>query len=340
MRRSRLALGRGVALSLAAGLLAAGCSAATSATGQSPATGQARASRPVSATTAPASSHGQATAPAQSARHSPTGYWSGTDSWPVPVSGSGPYHAPGIGGAYGGYVGMAGSWSYWLGCHGGFLAWSSANSAQADANYAKYGLGIGTAVYWFMGGPGVDPGYNGTAAEAFAWGARQAAQALADMARYDVTYPVVFMDIELPGVAPAFDNGWNDVYTSPCSGTVRHHGMPVTLDRADFNGFWTYLTAHSRYKAGVYSAPGIWTQIFGTGSAASIPNTYEWTYEPETASLASAPRGWCLGSGGCAQFFGGVTSSSRYALMWQWSGGGGVRNAIGDFDQINATGPA
>jgi hypothetical protein len=113
--------------------------------------------------------------------------------------------------------------------------------------------------------------------------------------------------------------------------------MPAALDRADFNGFWKYLGTHSGYKAGVYSAPGIWTQIFGTGPAASIPDTYEWTYEPETASLAAAPRGWCLTSGRCAEFFGGVTRSSRYALMWQWSGGGGVRNAIGDFDQIDAS---
>ena len=113
--------------------------------------------------------------------------------------------------------------------------------------------------------------------------------------------------------------------------------MPAALDRADFNGFWNYVSTHSRYKTGVYSAPAIWTQIFGTGRAASIPNTYEWTYEPETASLAAAPHGWCLESGGCAEFFGGVTRSSRYALMWQWSGGGGVRNPIGDFDQIDAS---
>ena len=33
-----------------------------------------------------------------------------------------------------------------------------------------------------------------------------------------------------------------------------------------------------------------------------------------------------------------MTRSSPYALMWQWSGGGGVRNAIGDFDQIDASG--
>jgi len=324
---------RGAALVVTTGLLAAGCSAAAPNPSRSPA-----ASPDLAASaTAPATSHGPAAtaAQAQPVQRSPTGFWSGTDSWPVPVSGSGPYRAPGIGGAYGGYVGMAGSWSVWLGCHGGFLAWSSANSAQANANYARYGLGIGTAVYWFMGGPGVDPGYNGTAAEAYAWGARQAERTLAEMAKDHVTYPVVFMDIELPGVAPAFDNGWDDVYTAPCSGTVRRHGMPVALDRADFNGFAVYIAAHSPYKAGVYSSAGVWTSVFGTGSAASIPGTYEWTYEPETASLADAPSGWCLKSGGCAQFFGGVTSSSRYALMWQWSGGGGVSNGVGDFDQID-----
>jgi hypothetical protein len=276
------------------------------------------------------------TAQLQPDRDGPTGFWYGSDSWPVPVSGSAPYSEPSIGGAYGGYVGMTGSWSYWMGCHGGFLAWSSANSAQADTNYTRYGKGIGTAVYWFMGGPGVDPHWNGSPAEASAWGARQAARTLADMAGEHVTYPVVFMDVELPGVAPATDNGWDNVYTSPCSGVVKHAGIPAALDRADFNGFYNYIVAHSKYTPGVYSAPSIWTTIFGTGSAASIPHTAEWTYEPETASLSNAPSGWCLKSGGCAQFFGGVSSSSSNALMWQWSGGGGVRNAIGDFDQIDA----
>ena len=329
MKRSWLALAGCVAA-----LLAAGCAATAP---------------PVSPARAATTTHPQPGRPASPAasripnrtplpvRPAPTGFWSGSDSWPVPVTGSAPYSEPSIGGAYGGYVGMAGSWSSWLGCHGSFLAWSAANSAQADANYTKYGRGIGTAVYWFMGGPGVDPGYNGTAAEAAAWGARQAARTLADIEKEHVTYPVVFMDIELPGVAPAFDNGWDDVYTSPCSGVVKHRGLPTALDRADFNGFWSYLGSHSSYKPGVYSAPDIWTQIFGTGPAASIPHTYEWTYEPETPSLSDAPRGWCLKSGGCADFFGGVTSSSPSAVMWQWSGGGGVRNTIGDLDQIDAT---
>ena len=265
------------------------------------------------------------------------GFWWGTDSFPVTVPGSAPYSMPRLGGAYGGYIGMTGSWSYWLGCKGGFIAFSSANAQQAYVNYTQYHKGIGDGVYWFMGGPGVDPHWNGTTAEATSWGAQQAARTLADIANGHINYPVVWADIELPGVAPASDNGWNSVYTSPCSGVVKVRGVPAAVDRADFNGFASYIAAHSPYKVGVYSSPAIWKSIFGTGSASLIPSTYEWTYEPETTNFASAPYGWCLnhGSGACAQFFGGVTSSSPYALMWQWSGGG-VSNGVGDLDQIDS----
>jgi hypothetical protein len=244
---------------------------------------------------------------------------------------------PRLGGAYGGYIGMTGNWAYWLGCRGQehFIAFSAANAAQAHTNFVTYHRGIGDGAYWFMGGPGVDPHYNGTQAEASAWGARQAARALADIANGPFDYPVVWADIELPGIGPAPDNGWNSVYTSPCSGVVRTRGVPAAVDRADFNGFANYVAAHSKYKIGVYSSAGVWTSIFGTGSVAAIPNTYEWTYEPETTNFGNAPTGWCLKSGGCAQFFGGQTSSSKYALMWQWSGGGGVSNGVGDFDQID-----
>jgi hypothetical protein len=150
------------------------------------------------------------------------------------------------------------------------------------------------------------------------------------------------MDIEIPGDAPDYtpapDNGWNSVYTSPCSGKVKSGYIPASVDRADLNGFATYLTTHSADKAGVYSAPDIWADIFGTGTASSIPDTYEWTYESFTSSLAQPPDGWCLtgsASSTCAHFFGGITSASRYALMWQWSGGGGSYNGYGDFDQID-----
>ena len=274
---------------------------------------------------------------AASAGDGPAGFYYGTDSWNVSGTGSAPYHEPVIGGAYGGYIGMAGNWARWAGCRtGNFLAWSSANSAQANVNYAKYHVGIGTGVYWYMGGPGVDPHWNGTATEAYNWGARQAALTLAYMRSLHVTYPEVWADIELPGIAPAPDNGWNSVYSQPCSGHVVRGYVPINVDRAEFNGYAAYITTHSAYKVGVYSAPQVWRSIFGTGTASLIPNNYEWTYWPETSHLSLHPVGWCLhGTSTCAQFFGGQSSASRYALMWQWSGGGGVRNGYGDFDQID-----
>jgi hypothetical protein len=89
----------------------------------------------------------------------------------------------------------------------------------------------------------------------------------------------------------------------------------------------------------------VWNSVFGGSSASPgspgyIPNTDEWTYEPETTNYkGNFPTGFCLKSGGCAQFFGGVTRSSSHALMWQWSGGGGQTNGIGgfngDLDQID-----
>jgi hypothetical protein len=222
---------------------------------------------------------------------------------------------------------------------GNMLAWSAVDSSKANTNYTKYHDGIGTGAYWYMGGPGVDPHYNGTTTEASNWGAAQAADALTAMKRSTITYPVVWADIELPGIEPALDNGWNSVYSSPCSEHVIHSTVPAAVDRAEFNGFANYITAHSTYKVGVYSSAPVWNSIFGTGSSGSIPNTYEWTYLPETSSVtfSTEPTGFCLhDSKTCAQFFGGQTSSSKYALMWQWSGGGGITNKYGtDFDQID-----
>ena len=314
MKRSWLAVGVGMALVMASGAAAAAPTAAAS-------TSQA-------VTTAQAGRSGDG----------PPGFWWGTDSWPVSVPGGAPYRMPYLGGAYGGYIGMTGNWAYWLGVSGPehFIAFSAKNAAQAHTNYVKYGKGIGVGAYWFMGGPGVDPHYNGTAAEAYAWGAAQAARALSNIKNGPFDYKVVWADIELPGIKPAPDNGWNNWYTSPCSGVVRVRHVLASVDRAELNGYAAYITSHSGYKVGVYSAPQVWRSIFGTGAASLIPNTYEWTYWPETSNLKQYPAGWCLhGTSTCAQFFGGQTSTSKYALMWQWSGGGGVRNAYGDFDQID-----
>jgi hypothetical protein len=289
--------------------------------------------------TARAAAAGTASASTAATADSPAGFWNGTDSSTIKISGS-PYQEPGIGGVYGGYIGMTGNWANYAGCHK-IVVWSAANARQANANFSRHD-GIGSGAYWFMGGPGVDPNYNGRIKEAYDWGERQASRALADVEHSHLTYPVIFMDIEIPGDAPNYtpapDNGWNSVYTSACSGVVKVGYVPVSLDRADFNGFAAFLTKHSKYKAGVYSALGIWKSIFGTGTAAAIPNTYEWTYESFTSSLAHPPARWCLsgsGSSTCATFFGGITSGSKYALMWQWTGGGGSYNGYGDLDQID-----
>ena len=267
-----------------------------------------------------------------------SGFSYGTDSWPMTVTGSGPYKEPVLGTGYGGYMGMAGNWARTLGCTtGNMFAWSRGNAGQANANFKTYHVGVGTGVYWYMGGPGVDPHWNSTAAEAYRWGKVQASWALAAIKGKYIPYPVIWADIELPGIKPALDNGWNSVYTSPCSGVVKQAYVPAWVDRAEFNGFAAYITAHSTRKVGVYSAAPIWNSIFGTGSQyASIPNTYEWTYLPATRNVSAAPAGWRLGgSTASAQFFGGQTSASKYALMWQWSGGGGYTNGYGDFDQIS-----
>ena len=279
-------------------------------------------------------------APAALAADSPAGFSYGTDSWPSNVELSNPYREPVLWGPYGGYIGMAGNWARVEGCKtGNMLAWSAVDSAKANTNFTKYHDGIGTGAYWYMGGPGVDPHYNGTTTEASAWGAAQAKDALGEMSRGTITYPVVWADIELPGIEPALDNGWNSVYSSPCSEHKVANSVPATVDRAVFNGFANYITAHSKYKVGVYSSAPVWNSIFGTGASGSLPNTYEWTYLPETSTVdfATEPTGWCLhNSKTCAQFFGGQTSSSKYALMWQWSGGGGITNKYGyDFDQID-----
>jgi hypothetical protein len=286
---------------------------------------------------------GTTTAQAADTAATVTGFWSGTDSTFMAVPGPAPFREPAIGGSYGGYIGMAGNWSAWQHC-GTKVVWSATDSADARTNLVTYHKGIGVGDYWFMAGPGVDPHYNGTVKEATTWGAAQAARTLSDLSKQSpaVTYPVVFMDVELPGNAPSFtpasDNGWNNVYTSACSGRIKSAGVSANLDRADFNGFASYLTSHSAYKAGVYSAPAVWRSIFGTGADSAIPNTYEWTYIGDTSSLAHHPSGWCLsGTKTCAQFFGGVARTSKYALMWQWSGGGGTFNGFGDFDQIDAS---
>src|SRR5215469_11556438 len=121
-------------------------------------------------------------APAPKVGDRPAGFLYGTDSWPIPVKGPPPV----LGSPYGGYIGMTGNWAQWQHC-GDHSAWSPSNSAAANVNFSTYKTGIGTAVYWFLGGPGVDPHYNGRTSEARAWGVAQAQRALSAVAKIKVT---------------------------------------------------------------------------------------------------------------------------------------------------------
>lgn len=287
--------------------------------------------------TAPGARSAAATAPDAD---TPANFWYGTDSRYPAVGGTAPYQEPdvGNGGNYGAYVGQIGGWPYWQGCVRDTPRWNAGNYAKANANHAL-GLGLGSTAYWMMAGPGLDPATPGrtpTATQAYAWGRAQAARVESDIVsnHYRFSIPVIFMDIEISGVPPAPDNGWNTVYAGPCGGRTVAAYIPAAIDREVFDGFADYVNQSTPYKSAVYSGDPMWRSIFGSGGSAQIPRTYEWTYLGATSSLATGPSGWCVRNT-CAQFFGGQTSSSPYALAWQWSGGGGVTNGYGDFDQFD-----
>ena len=109
-------------------------------------------------------------ASAASSAANPAGFIYGSDSWPVPITGSAPFPMTHLSGSYGGYMGMAGNWRQLSCSTGNFLAYAPANAAQANDNYINHHVGVGTGVYWYMGGPGVDPHYNGGTTAAYNWG--------------------------------------------------------------------------------------------------------------------------------------------------------------------------
>ncbi len=270
------------------------------------------------------------------------GFWYGTDSATIAITTKPPYREPAVSGSppYGGYIGMAGNWARWSGC-GGVLVWSSQDSKAANTNFNTYHKGIGTGVYWFMAGPGVDPRYNGTTSEASSWGAAQAAKTLRAIGGLNVTYKVVWMDIELPGDAPNYtpaqDNGWNNVYTSTCSGRIKTVGCggvpgPGRPERVR-------VVSH---RALVLHAGGV---LLAADLELDLRHRQRLVHPtastngptPTAPGTSRRPRsaGACRSTSTCAHFFGGVTSSSAHAVMWQWSGGGGLTNGVGDFDQID-----
>ena len=197
----------------------------------------------------------------------PPGFWWGTDSFAVPVPGSAPYSMPFLGGAYGGYIGMTGNWAYWLGCKAG-LPRLLRDQRRAGAHQLRH-LPHGRRRRCRTGswaGPASTRTTTGRTAEASAWGAQQAARALADIANGAIDYPVVSgWTSNCPASRPPPTTAGTTCTPRRAAESSRQRDVPAAVDRADFNGFATYIAAHSPYKAGVYSAPGVWTSIFGTG---------------------------------------------------------------------------
>ncbi|MBV9203867.1 MAG: DUF4232 domain-containing protein [Actinobacteria bacterium] len=267
-----------------------------------------------------------------------TGFYYGTDSSAPTACGRGPYAEPagscanGTHGLYGEYIGMVGAFMNWKGCTTSGLAWNQANYNMANDNFVRYHAGLGAAGYWFAAGPGRDPHYSGTTAEAAAWGQQQARQFLSAASGLFFNFRYVFLDIENNGTAPD-GNGWNTVWNGPCGNRIEAWYIAPQVDYATFTGFTNYIDAHSPYLAGVYSAGtvsyGSWIGIFG---GEQIRHTAEWTFVNEQSGL-NFPWGFS-GSSSSPVWFGGAPNSCH--LMWQWSGGNGVINGYGDFDQADA----
>ena len=140
------------------------------------------------------------------------------------------------------------------------------------------------------------------------------------------------MELRQPGLA---GNGWNHVHAKgSCGGTVLQTGIPASVDQATLNGFTNYVNASGLAYAAIYSGPGVWQSIFGTGSYSTVSNVAEWTSEVDTGCKTPGPQDWTQTSGTCgtnsAAFFGGMKQTSGCALVWQWD----EDPSVGDFDQI------
>ena len=279
----------------------------------------------------------RAAQPAATPVNDTSGFFYGTDSSAPAACGTGPYTEPVKGdcsstdGPYGEYIGELGSYENWQGCTTSGLAWVQSNYNMANDNIMEYGVGIGAAGYWFAAGPGRDPHYNGTTSEAMTWGQEQAEQAMSQVSSLFFNFRYIFMDIENNGTPPD-ENGWNTVWNGPCGNNVQAEYVAPDVDYATYLGFTNYINDHSPYSAGVYSAGGTsygsWSGIFGNEP---ITTAAEWTFTSEQSQL-SFPSGFSA-SGASPSWF--ASAPTACDLVWQWSGGDGVLNNYGDFDQVD-----
>lgn len=291
-------------------------------------------------------------APAAFAGDGPPGYRYGTDTSCPSVTGGPPYRntftpSPcpsntqvNLGGTYGGYLGQYGGWYSIQHCHGGAVNSTDVNAA--NTNYTTYNAGFGTGEYFFLGGPGRDPSFNPnsyTTSDATAWGDEQGNLAASIWEQTgSILSAYIFGDMELY-------NGFNNWY-SGCSDSIISSTDCCTIqdDQAVINGFLAAIRAASPrgyLRPGIYGSGPYWAATFGCincspGSPGYIPNVPEWTYgstPTPNPPLYPQPYGWTAGQN-TAQFFGGQSTSSPYAVMWQWTSGS-FSGGLGDYDQIN-----
>lgn len=268
----------------------------------------------------------------------PAGFYYGIDSCCPTATGSSPqFQEPDVtgGGSFSTYLDEIGGYEQINGCNWGPVH-NDTDIADADADHVNNGAEPGDATYFFLGGPGADPSYNGTTSEAQAWGQRQAEFALNEIFSSNNYYPMNilwgdFEDTETASHGPYY--GWNE-HAYSCANGYYSWGISTAVDRATFNGFWNDLVYNhgNAIEPGAYSSNSNWSFIFGSNG--TITGTWEWAANWPNCVGSNCdypnptPYGFCIG-GNCASFFGSQTYTSSKALIWQWAGG------AKDYDQVD-----
>lgn len=269
---------------------------------------------------------------------SPNGFWWGSDdNGPAPSSSanlcpssSAPWLEPNTEnngcGHYGYYAGNVAGFQSLDGCGSGAV-WNTTAAARVRENHDTE-ANVGAIAYYYGGGPGSDPNYDGTTSEAYSWGQKQGKAAVNAASGYSLSERLIVLDVEDGGF-----EGWNEVDVPGTCYTQKSSGIATSVDRATFNGFWDYVFHTANYFIGVYSSAGEWNSIFGSGSDADLTGTTEVTADWGGNCHRPAPQGWSQPSGNCAAnsptFYGGIGTGSDCAFGWQWSAGGD------DYDQID-----
>ncbi len=189
---------------------------------------------------------------------------------PTAQGSSPPYQDPSpLTDTFGGYVAEIGGWWTTRGC-GGTNVHNDTDITDANTNFFDYNDGAGAGAYWFPGGPGFDPHYNGSTNEAYTWGQEQAQSFISAYKNYPYTLYMGVLWLDVEG-----GSGWAHVYTwSGCTPYYTSTSVAHELDYYTYEGFTSYVKSKG-FVPGVYSRKDFWNPTFGTYY--NITGTYEWT---------------------------------------------------------------